>query len=1310
MLERATVGAGAEAYQLQRVFARPTKSGTQLCHGFWQHGASALDLNNSWPQPPQPPRPPQTTASTRKTSACALLEEGHVSSEYKTANGQPKRANLVASAFLLDFLYPSIPLAPLHSIYPKLLRRGVLARPPTSVRTKSKKTKGKTTAKPALRDTTFEDAIAQAMMESRRTDVDNTSLDEVDVFAAKEETATDAALEESMQLPAAAEPGFQRPEPIDMESLERLLDQSEAKPDLPPTEESFYAAWDALRRLGDADQNRLRQRVVAYLSRSPSPIEVRRCVNMIPQVPKSKWTNDFLRAVIITHTRMGNLDNAYKQWMSSFKTRGLTGGFEFIVSDMLDNARWEQMTDIWLVYSETRLDQGLKVDDSVLDRLGALPDMGKRLIAFEKWLASQDGSAANVMQRLKQANPLILPLRKKLAMLAIEEPCPPRQATAILEFIGVPGLWRKYLITIIKAWKDGRRSRDSTGHVYEIYNKYRQMGPDFRPNVNLFNLMFDFCWLHNEEIIYHLMEDWRSTHGLPVFNWTAYVNFLKFLARKGDIEGVERLNEEWLASFPKVRKKPWAWSYLLNAHAQGGNVAEVRAMLTTMLEEHDVRPDIDSWNALLKACVRKDDYRLVLDVFEEVRQRLRPNAWTYAIAMSISGRRGDLATTVNLFEQAQQELINGKKPRTIRSFKDLKPMVTSLVIAYCRNNELDAAETLLTDMSSHFAVPSEAWNELLRCHGKKASLTTCYDLMYKMRKHKAYWTNETYESLLTAMINARAWGGAVRLLRKAEDEKIFVPGPNHYTTVLTGLLRAGDYNSGLTVKNRMLAAGHEINFNTLTAIAEASSKYAPRTPGTTAAMNRMVESFRDLVERIRVPDDFVQGESQDESQHAKEQSTDGQEVKAPDLIKLRGHKLDFLNEAKSAGRALRLLIDDGEMRVAEQEMAGLMVEFTTRIDPEREMSADMTASILYAFFARSKNEEAYALWNRYWDMQFRVSSQPGGGIWPARRHLLCRPLIVMVQVFSDQKDGAGLRDWVTKLTVTGYQLSSRTWNIVIQALVRLGQWESAMKWCEDFLMPRWLGWNQVTHRGIRFRLELEKNDPSILIPSFTTMVVLQDEWLRLRTLAPWSTEVSALMDSIEDRFPSLHRALLKNSQRPGPRWERSPYSIEDFSRSIDALLNKLTKPELMDLLFKLRYERWALKQGIDQGEENLSSPFQIEDSGEHTEAEAETDEMDNPRKNLPVHRLKVGIMTSRQIQELHDATTARLAELGSDDKAEPHASDADETTHSASRDNPEQQDSDDDDARAVMWEEIWQKQPISQPTPEARQSPRRPRR
>ncbi|KAH7150088.1 hypothetical protein B0J13DRAFT_498965 [Dactylonectria estremocensis] len=100
MLERAA--AGLESRSLQRVLPKPTKSCRQLHTGFWQHGASAIDLSSVWPYP----------------TRAADLEPNDVDSTSR----YPQQAGLLASSCLLDFLYPSATLPLLCRMYPGLPR------------------------------------------------------------------------------------------------------------------------------------------------------------------------------------------------------------------------------------------------------------------------------------------------------------------------------------------------------------------------------------------------------------------------------------------------------------------------------------------------------------------------------------------------------------------------------------------------------------------------------------------------------------------------------------------------------------------------------------------------------------------------------------------------------------------------------------------------------------------------------------------------------------------------------------------------------------------------------------------------------------------------------------------------------------------------------------------------------------------------------------------------------------------------------------------------------------------------------------
>src|SRR6478609_1175927 len=95
MLER--TAATLESRSLQRVIHKTSIRSRRLHTGFWQHGASAIELSSSLP-------------GSMRTARVAA-------SEPETKQLQ---SNLLASVLVLDFLYPKLTIPVLRRLYPEL--------------------------------------------------------------------------------------------------------------------------------------------------------------------------------------------------------------------------------------------------------------------------------------------------------------------------------------------------------------------------------------------------------------------------------------------------------------------------------------------------------------------------------------------------------------------------------------------------------------------------------------------------------------------------------------------------------------------------------------------------------------------------------------------------------------------------------------------------------------------------------------------------------------------------------------------------------------------------------------------------------------------------------------------------------------------------------------------------------------------------------------------------------------------------------------------------------------------------------------
>ncbi|EHK22168.1 uncharacterized protein TRIVIDRAFT_150748 [Trichoderma virens Gv29-8] len=1012
MLER-TAAASLESCNIQRIIPKPTRStkrARQLHTGFWQHGASAIELSSIWPAVGRIPETEPVESATR-----------------------PLQAGLVASAFLLDFLYPSATYSLLRRLYPRLPRP--------------------------------QDG-SQAGGAARR----------------RHYTSSTATAEYGSQSSES------RSTPVRVNHMPRLQSNAALLQDMlsHQSEERFHDVWDLYCRLDEQHQVDFRRDMIIYLSKSRGIVEVGRAISLFRQIPVSSWDDDLLAAGVLAFMRSGDLEYAISRLKAGMELKGLVGGLEYVLADIIANEKWPMLIGVWLEFYASRLkfEPASRPDAIRLQRLENLPGLDKLFFSFEQYLSTEGMKAMRPINIYETTKSGFKALRRKMAELALAHPCQPRQAAAILEIFNDHQLYEDYFLRVLEAWRGKPELSSNVTWLSELYKTYRKL-PGAHPPVSLLQHMFELHYPTGTTALEEIYKDWHRAWG-DLDQW-GYEKFLKFYAGVGDVQAVQRLWGRYVAKYPRVLKKPRAFRSTMNAYAQVGDFAKAEEELRIMTDHHGVKPDLDIWNTLLKCYMRAQDYNRAVACFNEICSMYRPDSFTYAHIMAMSAKKGDLETTLGFFNRSQKDRVPVSKE-----------MAMSLVMVYCRNDRLMEAERICMELAERNATSTAIWNQLIHFNGMQGRLSKCYQLLQAMKSFDLTWDHQTHEFLLQALVRVDQVQPAYRLLRTAYKEKLFPVGPEHFAVVMAGAVRTGDLGLVEIIASHLLKAGQTMNFNAKVALAEASFRKTPSSNRTRQLGKEFVSHLRSmLLHEARGRDTRTVSTLPSDIRHLKKQT-------------------------KSIGRAIKLLVELRDFTTAEEVM-NLYSSMFPKHKGGEPFPPEVISALMLGYFKDRKFRQIHQMWDETWKrVLVRAQRRQAAGIYPVHEYDVSRPMTIVAKTFREENDGKGLLECVQQVTSSGFKLTRNNWNLLIRYLAEMGQWEPAMRWCEIMLMPRWRGWNP-SKRSLQERRHLRNT--RVLQASNAAVLSLQHQWLKLRKLAAWSAEVSAKLRDIERQYPRLHYAF-----------------------------------------------------------------------------------------------------------------------------------------------------------------------------------------
>ncbi|CAM1511599.1 Fc.00g091120.m01.CDS01 [Cosmosporella sp. VM-42] len=1114
MLER--TAAGLESCSLQRVVSKPAKRCRQLHTGFWQHGASAIDLSSIWPGPPR------------------SFEHDHNDGESTIRQLQ---SGLIASAFLLDFLYPSATLPLLRRIYPSLPRtqegqqktliprRRPFSSTAATPTQESFDCSGAATVEAVYSQDGRTEAWeqTQAVISGHSPDSHH-HLDTANSNNSTTATIPNASLDTKTSLLSK-----------DYAELKRLRDLISD-----PHENHYQDVWDLYCHLDHEEKLGIRGTIVQYLAQSHSFVETGRAVSVFRQIPEEDWNDSLLSAGIILFLRSGEPAYAVDRFKLGLRLKGLSGGLEYLLADAISSKQWTTALDVWQAYYASQLKErpDHKPNTKRLQQLDTLRNQGTLYFAFRSYLATEGADYYRKIKESSISNSAFRAFRRHFAQMALREPCSPEQAKIILESLNDPGLYNSYFVRMFDRWYKKLEPRANIAKLPEIYQNFRSL-PDAKPSLDVLRGLFKINYPKGMANLEQIYQDWIRFHGY-LGRWS-YEKFLKLYALRGDIQTVRRLWDEYVRDFPEMLKIPRGFRSILNVYAQAGNVAEVERELREMTSKYKVTPDIDCWNTVLKGYMRANDYDGVLDCFNKISKIYEPDSFTYAHVMAMAAKKGDLETTLDFFSRSQEAQVSVSKE-----------MALALVVAYCQNDLLLEAERLCTELADRKLTHTTIWNQLLNFNGVEGKLNKCYELLQRMKEFGVEWDDETYGFLLQALVKVNQIHPAYTLLKQADEEGLFSVTPDHFAIVMAGAARTGEYTLVESLHNRLKKSNLPMTFNAIVALVDAAARRKPGVERTRNLSQEFITLFREAlsVSQGKGPGQTAPGESLG--------------ISLDEITRIKGN-------THTMGRAIMLLVELRDFGSAEELMT-LYTELFPEFKKGDQFPPNVVSALMLAHYKDERYDMVMELWDKTWQRVLESSkNRSGTGIYAGNEYDLSRILNIVLRVFKEQGNAQGLSDCIDQVTSAGFKLTRSNWGLVVAYLAELGRWESAMEWCETMLMPGWRGWNpERSHKEKRGLV----NTRTLKAPKHVVFK-LQQDWLKMRKMAAWSQDVSRQLQNVQEKYPRLYHAFTTSDVDDMPTGDLTEGQVP--LRDLDKLLKGMPYIELQKikdaLLKQLMQER-----------------------------------------------------------------------------------------------------------------------------------------
>lgn len=1109
MLER--TAASLEPCSFQRIIPStntPLKSKRRLHTAFWQHGAADIELSSVWQALVREPLDP-----------LHLLTPAHSNNNTNIK----KSESLRASTILLDFLYPqstvslsrrySPPFALDRHDRPRAYLRGTVPRLFTSAASDRQKSTRDTSAPDqglqdeadlekektgdVAEDATTKDVLPQDNLESSTTTTTTTDVD------AQDQQALDSG-HHGLEHPDVPEQSSPQPPPIKVEAKE-TSDQKEL---VPKTKK------DAASGTGTGRPIQKPKAIIAFEA----------ALDKLDQIPPEKHAAEFDNIWNVFLATKWNLlsRNPYKTTFLDYISQHRTQSQLLALG--LKRQRHTFLLDMWDHFNASRRGQGeAELDWTAFENIFTINELAECIGGFAGQMKSMEPRTDDIKATLKSLlEKGVFPLIRRYAALFA-----PSSRLTMLGPLQNKELYAEFIFILIE-------KRDKLG-ADELYRRYREVPGKPLSGKVMEKMMHKVYWPDNGAGLELAAGDmYARFHRLTPGQ---HRRLLVYYSRQGDAASVHQAWAKYEAQMTAEeggawRPDPVEYSPLLHVYAVRGELAEVRRIFTDIQGKYGPELNTHCWNILLNAHAKAQEYQAAIRVFSAMRQTVDLDRHSYGTMMGMTGSRGDIEFTLDMYRMAKEQGIEN----------DIS-IIDSVVEVYCQNDRLPDAEKICeiaTTSGEHEpAQLTTLWNTVLDHHAQQRDLVSMNRILEGMAKSNIPYNSETYSNLLRGLALCRQPDHAYFLIREAAKTHSFKPDLHHYALLMSAYIRTKRPDKALVFRNLLKLHGlpptGQVLVRVLEALGSWSSSVRQNREGIAERRRLLIAAlreFRTSVERSGLPRKPLQQPKNRPGMWVNRDS-------GPD------HTL--LTTTRQARLLCFIFAQLREMATV-QDIIDMWKESSPQASEMPTPPLMLLASLMLAAYQDRNYGEVESLWAMAYEDTKRRAQVTAPGMdrdkaLPGMRYILNDALRTMLRTYSAKEDPDSLRQVVLSVRKAGFELDSKNWNYYVQMLASLKQWREAFVTCEEQLMPQWLGWYRVRARAPsvprRIPLDMRRRgqDPRHARPVSFTLIVLSKAFMDLEQMAAWSVDAERLLMYISEKCPMAVSAVKSQVS--------APFSVED---------------------------------------------------------------------------------------------------------------------------------------------------------------------
>ncbi|KAI0531745.1 hypothetical protein GGR58DRAFT_217110 [Xylaria digitata] len=1042
------------------------RSTRQLHTAFWQHGAADIELTKAW-----------------QTLMHGTLGTGSVSSE------QARNPSLSASAFLLDFLYPTGAVA--------LLRRPspVSTDPSDRLRLRTRPSH----VSPRLYNSSLPNQPPEPSSQERPGSV-----------GANHEIENDpqhhnGPLPNEPDTPALLTTSSSHTHVV---AIERILKSKNLY--------DIDRLWRHYKSLDEASQSVHAHQVLAFLSTTSRVADSWKLSELFHRLEISSWDNDTFVAGVSAEINLQNLSQALSIFERGLRSAtldntALVDALDLLLASALRAPTTELLEEIWKLYPEMSAKWDFDGITADLKHTASVSSIAEKVLMFPEYMSERlSGPSTNEINR--EALEVLQKILVRRALVS----CEYSQVIPLLLLTKDLLAFEEY---IRSAEKKGKRA--VSPDVYAIYRGLPGSSPSHAVLHCVFNAYTKMSNTPKKIAGVDLLwRDWHGFHEVP--SRRAYQKHLGFHAGRGNKERVYSLWTEYVERFrddPTINifdadEGSDTFAHLLQVHAVNAEPEEAQRILNDMMNKFKIQPSIYDWNILLNAYVKADDYDGAIATFDRLCEAITPDKYSYGTLMQMVGSRGDLGLTVDLYRRSRASEIPVDDA-----------MLSSLIDAYCQNDLFKEAEDVCTRASNKGIISTWMWNKLLYYNALRRDLSGINNVLNAMTDKNIPYNQFTYQQLLLGLALCRQSQHALHLLTVALKENVFEVTPTHFQIVMGSLLRTGE--PAMIKRLCLLMDEHKIPIteDVVFRVSQSLAQWKDLPPKQQKQRNQRqwfgdtLRVFFHIYGHNTGPGARSTGSPRPKPVRPRELLRSGREVYQFGTMVYIFAQLNDHVRVNELVELYRYVFQGPN----DEGLLPLTLLNAVMLSALQDGRHDRVKSAWRLLFENIKMEARSADFNDDLPDTRKIS--------PKYRYALSGGLRAMQEMLFKEGNALDLQELVQEVRKAGFEMDSKNWNYHVQALVQMKQYKAAFAVCEKVLMPNWTGWytarsKEAMRNALPLDTRMKGSSPRYLRPTATTLYRLAQAYLELGKRGPWASDAVITLREIERDSTKVVRAIL----------------------------------------------------------------------------------------------------------------------------------------------------------------------------------------